>query len=406
MISGHIVRILTTSVFTIFLARTLGRSGFGLFMGIVALASVVAPLSGLGLNGVIMSHLSKDPSQHRSMLGHSIFLIIVLGIPISGFVTISGLLLFNESNSSWWIIFAIVFSECVLFRIHLNVGVIFQALEQLEMTSMSNAIYGSSKLAAVLIGMFLVDPLSIEAWANIYLATNLVVTLIDLFFFIHHFGLPKKSTLVPLSTIKLGFPFAIGSILQSLYTDSDKILLTNIHSSVVNGIYNAAYKIVIMFIMPIQSFVASQAPHFFRVGFPTARILGNRSMSYSIGIGIFAAIIVFISCPYLSWILGKEYTESAQVLRYLTVLPILQSVHMVLGEVLAASGLQRMRVFGQFIATVVNVILNLLFIPIYSWKAAVWSTLICETLLLILFYCFTNRGYRRLSIGKSFTTPH
>lgn len=364
-------------------------------MGILAMASITSPLSGLGFNGVIMTHLSRNPSLHQALLRHSIFIIIIFGMSISCIITILGLFLFSQSINSWWIIFAIVFSECILFRIHLSVGVIFQALEQLEMTSISNAIYGSSKLAAIIIGMFLFNPLSIEVWVGIYLTTNLVVVLIDLFFFITHFGFPQKSTISTRETIKLGFPFAIGSILQNLYTDSDKVLLTNFQSSTVNGIYNAAYKIITMVITPIQSFVASQASHFFRVGFPKARILGYRSLPYSMGIGLLASIMVFTSSPFISWILGKEYSESAQVLRYLCVLPIIQSIHFVLGEVLAASGLQRMRVISQFTVTVVNVILNVLFIPVHSWKAAAISTLICETLLVILFYYLINRSHHQ-----------
>jgi O-antigen/teichoic acid export membrane protein len=82
-------------------------------------------------------------------------------------------------------------------------------------------------------------------------------------------------------------------------------------------------------------------------------------------------------------LLGEEYGPSIAAIRWLAIVPFLQSLHYFAANTLTGAGYQGLRSAVQIGVAVVNVLLNLLWIPVYSWKGAAWATLTCEALLTI-----------------------
>ena len=104
---------------------------------------------------------------------------------------------------------------------------------------------------------------------------------------------------------------------------------------------------------------------------------------------IFGAITFFglwLCAPVLPHILGHQYEAAIPALRWLALIPFLRCIHVFLGDALSGAGFQRTRTGIQVFIALVNVGLNLLILPRYSWRGAAWTSLGCDAMLMALFW--------------------
>ena len=102
-----------------------------------------------------------------------------------------------------------------------------------------------------------------------------------------------------------------------------------------------------------------------------------------------------IFAPMVPQILGDEYLGVIEVLRWLAPVPLLISLQFMAGDTLTGAGFQRIRSFAQVGAAAVNIFLNIYLIPLYSWKGAIWATLVSETLKMMALWIAVGFFYRK-----------
>ena len=66
MMAGNGLRLLIQVAYFVVIARSLGTSGYGAFVGASALVAFVAPFSGLGFGNLLVQHASRDRTTSRS----------------------------------------------------------------------------------------------------------------------------------------------------------------------------------------------------------------------------------------------------------------------------------------------------------------------------------------------------
>ena len=88
---------------------------------------------------------------------------------------------------------------------------------------------------------------------------------------------------------------------------------------------------------------------------------------------LFAGVV-----PY---VLGSEYARTTEVLRWLSPLPVLKSIHYFLSDTLTGAGHQGLRSAIQTGVAIFNVLINFWLIPSYSWRGAAWSSIASDALL-------------------------
>jgi len=110
----------------------------------------------------------------------------------------------------------------------------------------------------------------------------------------------------------------------------------------------------------------------------------------------FLLVVVFAACalmtpiagPVIEMFYGKEYLSSAGLLIVLiwSEVPIFFAV--ALGSAMVAKGLQRYMPIGAAVGAVMNIVLNLVWIPKYGAMGASWATVISYSVAGILFLLF------------------
>ena len=101
------------------------------------------------------------------------------------------------------------------------------------------------------------------------------------------------------------------------------------------------------------------------------------------GYGIISAIALIGVAPFVSIVLGIDYADSANVLRWLAPIHLIAALQFIAADTLTGAGLQKLRSGLQVTSAALNFGLNLYLIPQFSWYGAIWATLVSESFKLI-----------------------
>ncbi len=85
-----------------------------------------------------------------------------------------------------------------------------------------------------------------------------------------------------------------------------------------------------------------------------------------------------LAAPILPRLFGPSGGESVSALRWLCLLPVLRSLHYAWGSAITASASQWNRTATQFGAAALNLCLNALLIPRWSWQGAAAASLLTD----------------------------
>jgi O-antigen/teichoic acid export membrane protein len=198
---------------------------------------------------------------------------------------------------------------------------------------------------------------------------------------VSNLGKPKFTLSTSGSDLREGFFFSLGISSKSIYTDIDKTMLLRLTTADVTGIYTGAYRVVNMAFTPVQALLSASYARFFQAGEAGVKgslAVAKRLLPLALGYGLIIGIAMFLAAPLLPLILGSDFAASVDALRWLALLPFIQASHYLLADTLTGAGLQGWRSAVQVAIAVLNVILNLWLIPLYSWQGAALATLISE----------------------------
>ncbi len=388
MVIGDIIQFSINFVYLILLARALGANGFGVFAGTVALISIFAPFSDLGKGNLLLMHISRNNHLFSIYWGNALLAIICCGtFFILIFLGVAEHLLVKIE--SWHFILFLAFAELYFNRLLELSKQVFQAFELLSIASILNICFAIFRFIAVLYFVNINSPKSLEVWSKLYLVVCFFTSLIGFLIITKKFGLPNFKVKNIFNEFRLGIYFSLGTFFKSVYANVDKIMLTRLSTLEFTGIYSIAHRIVLIMFLPIRALLDSSIARFFRAGeegLEKTWEFALRFMPMLLGYGMLVGLGLYFLAPIILLLFGEEYTASIGAVRWLCLIPLLQSMHYLIANTLTGAGMQGIRSGIQAMIAILNVTLNLLLIPLYSWKGAIWATLISETLLGILLF--------------------
>lgn len=199
--------------------------------------------------------------------------------------------------------------------------------------------------------------------------------------------------------VKNGWAFAMSGLFISMYYYIDSVIIQWYRGYEAVWVYNAAYRILVIAIIPLGIFINS--------AFPTLRSLyTERKEKFFADIKkyfIFIALLTVIAIPiwiFLSqWLLtflyGSSYADWIIILQVLLLSLAILYLNAIFAISLQATWNERRYTYSTFIALWCNVVLNIIFIPRYWGIAAAWATVATELLVSCLMsWYFYFRIYR------------
>jgi O-antigen/teichoic acid export membrane protein len=153
-----------------------------------------------------------------------------------------------------------------------------------------------------------------------------------------------------------------------------------------------------MGLLPVEALIRASDADFFQRGARGAHHvvqLFRRLLLPAAGLAIASGIGLLVVAPLVPLLVGSEYDEAVNVVRWLAVLPLIRAFQLFPSNAIIASG-RAMTVAGMlFAAAAVNICVNLVLIPEHSWRGALVATYVAEVLYAIALWVVATRFGRR-----------
>lgn len=385
MVLGQAARLVVQTIYFFLMARGLGPQQYGAFVAVAAAVAIVYPFVGNGSGNLMVKNVARDRRLLPECLGDALFMTLASGLLLSVLVVPGCLVVLPRAIPSS-VILLVVASDLVVYRFVDVACLAFQSVERLGWTANLNVLASLMRLAGIA-AVLLMDRPTVVAWCVAYLTTSAVCALVAIYCVLSRLARPAFSGLGRVrGELREGFWFSTSLSAQTIYNDVDKTMLARLATLDAAGIYAAAYRLIDVAFLPIRALLAAAYPSFFRHGedgiggsFRFARRLLPKPLMYS----TMVAVSAWFAAPLVPHILGADYTRTAEALRWLSLLPLLRTLHYFAADALTGAGHQALRTLVQVIVAGFNVLVNLWLIPAYSWRGAAWSSLASDGLLAV-----------------------
>lgn len=399
LMASQIITSVLAFFWTIFIARYLGVSDYGIFGFAVSLSGMFAILCDLGISTHIVRSIATNHDFAKDYLGNAIPLKVMLTF-IYIFVILALLLFWNSSKlviyiTLLFVIEAVIKNFCGLFN-----GT-FQAHEKGKYQAIANIILAILSFVLILIAILLNTGLNGITWA--YVLANMFTLVYTGYALVKYITIPKIQFNFGFwkKLIIWGIPFALTGIFYTIYYSIDIVMLTQLIGDFATGIYNATYKLINVLtlfyaiytavIFPVMSKLYKKESSLLKASF-------EKSTKYLLMVTIPICIAtLFYSNDIIQFVYGNQYNQAGVVLQILIWTVCFLFINGAAATALNASHKEYSVTKIYSVAAVFNVVLNLFLIPKYSYIGASVATVLSEILILILALYSLNKVNIRLS---------
>ena len=402
MLGAQGIRVLAQVVYFVLLARSLGPEGYGAFVGALGAVSLAVPFAAMGAGSFLIRGVTRGEQTPAYWWGRAVLTAARGGVVLALVTGLCAVLVLHD-RVPLWLLLGVTASDLLLLPLIEVSGQAFQALGRIDRTALVWVTWSILKVAAAVILAIAPGGGSLNLWAVLYPLSTLGVALIAVVAVTRRVGWPHRPRSFGRAELREGLMFSICGSARSVYDDIDKVMLARLGSLGVTGIYGAAYRMIDVAFLPIRSLVYASYPRFFAhggSGVGRAAGLARSLMPVVATYSVVAGIALFALAPVVPLVLGPSFAGAAEVLRWLALLPLLRAAHCFAADALTGSGHQGARTAAQVGVAALNVLLNLLLIPAYSWRGAAWASLASDgalalSLWLMLVVLERRARYRR-----------
>jgi O-antigen/teichoic acid export membrane protein len=385
---SSVLKLLIQTVYFAVLARDFGPEKYGSYVGVIAVVSFFMPFTNWGSDRILIRNVSRDQSAFSICCGTAILKNLIFG---SAFVAVvlMILVLLPIPSITLHIAFYLAISNLILMRLSDIFRDAFIAAGRPKQASIIIILLSASRLVALLAFVAFFDDRSLLAWSMLYCLATLFSAVFSAVLAIRSLGYPRFKLSTIMQDIPQGFSFAVGWSSEVISSDLDKSMLAMLSTVQSAGIYGAAYHILSVAFVPIQSLMVALFRNFFKVGAAGIQAslgLCKRILPISLTYALFAMGGILLFAPWVPKLLGENYTDSVYALMWLSPTILFRTAHLFAADILSGADYQRVRSSVQVLVACLNGILNLWLIPLYQWYGAVWATIASDFLLMVLLW--------------------
>ncbi len=380
------IKALSGIALAVLLARFFGPEEYGRLSFAFALSGLSSIVMNLGLAITFVRDGARDRNFLRDNLATALFLQGIASFVLF-FALIGALLVFPALRQETLLLVVALFYT--MFNIITNfLYSSFQATYSMHLEAI--AIGVQHGLLLILVFFFLFYQGTVEGIMFGYLGASvlggtLTFILIRKYLFSWMWRINWRAGRVLLAQ---SWPLMAGSALSTVYFSLDSIMLRFFQGSEAVGIYSAMYKIVFGFYLFATLYASSVFPVLSQL-FTHAREefmnLYRRSVQLMAGLGfLFGLTVTLFARPIIQIFFGEAYLAGTLTLQISIWSIMIFLVGVILYDALIVAGKQKALLWSVVISTVLNAILNIIFIPTWGIVGAAIATVIAQVVQLLL----------------------
>lgn len=366
------------------LGRTLGPSGYG---GYASLYAVISPLVTLAASGVTLA-LLEHAIRHDEPLDQTARSCMSLSLGLGAVLCGVGWLMssFVVESLTQVAIISILLTEFITIPlIYIAAGTVQSGANFAGAARIRLAMVGTRLV--VVISLFALDTLTVASLGLTHLVATAILAAFVLARVGHRFSFVFSPGRVHLRHLKTNLVYSSAISAFAVQNDGDKAVLAANGYARDTGLYAAAYRIVLLGMVPVSALTQVTHRRFL------IREDGVRGHHLRLAIrfggslavyGLILAVGLIIAAPLLPLVIGSDFEESIQMVRWLSPLVLLRALSMFALNGLMGLGRTKLRTLLISIIAAIGMLLYLALIPSYGWKGAVAGTLASEVILVVV----------------------
>lgn len=365
-------------VVTALVVRLLGQGGYGQWSTALIVLGLVGFFSNFGAETIAVREAARDPGHELEWIGAVIMLRLLTLAPV---MLLAGVAIVLLQQSQPMLLAGFILIAAIPFDSISGLQLIFQLrvnnFVPMVMLTLRSLLWGVGVAIAFLGGGGLV------VLAVAMALTNAVVSIVQAVVALRMMdGRPKPTRrhLGPL--LRTALPVGISGLLIMAYARVDQIIVFEVVGSKSAGLYGSVYNILDQAHFVPMSILTTLAP-VIAAAWPSdrARMLrAARQTGDLMAIASFGALAFAIvaSTSLVRLFFGEEFVAAAPALPVLGGAFVFICFGYLNGNLLVVLGLQNRLMLVSVLALIVNVVGNLIFVPVSGFMAAAWMTLATE----------------------------
>ena len=393
-------------VYSMYTARYLGPERYGTIAFALAFTSIFGVVTDLGINTLTIREVARNKNSATTFLGNLLLIKSILVIITVAFIVVAVNLTGHdriEIDVTYLISISIILSA---FNGAFNS--LFQAFERIEYVSIGSVLSNISMLLGA--GYAISQGFGVIGFACIYIFSSILGLAYTLFvanrLHLTHALQIDREMIWPM--MKEALPFGITALSGMIYTYADSIMLSSLKGNEVVGWYNAPYRLMLMMlfipnvinvvIFPVMSRYFTSSPSFLKLIY-TKYLKFMLILSLPLGMGT-----TLIADKIILFVFGVGFENSIVALKIIIWTIVLTFIGAAFARLLESVNQQRIITKISMVCMVVNVLLNILLIPKFSYIGSSFVTVVTEFLLVgsIIFFSYRLNYGIPLSVIKTY----
>ena len=376
LISEKIFSMALNFIVMLVVARYLAPSYFGKLSYMAALIGIVSPVCSLGLNAIITKDLVSRPGEASTILGSALCLRL-LGCIVVGAISIVLTFLFLDPSLKFFFI-------CLVVS---NIFTSFSLFDYWIQSYTANQYAAKARLFVLLFVSFLKIMLvlfdaSFHFFVYVYC---LEILLGGLAFFVVYLTSEHRLSLQwsypeSIQLLKRSWYLMLSGVAAVIYLKIDQVMLGYFYDDKQVGLYALASRLSEVWYFFPTAVVISFFPHLIKKRGENLNdyttLLQKLNDALFLSALILAVLVTFTSESLVPLIFGDQYAASATILIIHIWAGIFIFMRSLLSKWLIAENLLKFSLVTQVAGAVINIVLNVLWIPSYGGVGAAFATVV------------------------------
>ena len=366
-------------IIIIWLARYLGPQQFGIFNYVLAIVAISNAIASFGLEGIVIRELVHSPAERNEILGTA-FAIKLLGGGIA-FVAAIGVIHWLRPDDEAMVLLVGIAAAGSFFLALDVIDYWFRSIVQSKYTVIARVV------SAVILSLVKAGLIIFKAPLSAFIIATLVEVVLAAFMLVLVYMLNVGSILDwnatrsrASSLLKSSWPLFLSVMAVMIYMKIDQVMIGEMLGDKEVGTYSAAVRLVEMWYVLPAVIASSIFPALYRLKVDNPERYMQRMQQFldfmvivPVGVGI---LISLVAEQLVVLIYGSEYRDAVTVLQIYIWSSVFVFLMVATGSYLIAENKTLFMLFRYSLGMLINVVLNLLLIPVYGIEGSAISTLV------------------------------
>lgn len=389
LISGRIAQMVLSFFVGILTARYLGPSNYGIINYVAAYVAFFSSLCTLGINSVIIKDFVDNPDEQGQTIGTALILRAVSSI-VSEIMIVS-IVSVIDRNEPTTILVSILCSIALIFQIFDTVNYWFQFRYESKVTAIATliayAVTSTYRIILLILGK------SVQWFA---FATSVDYVCLAMVLIISY----KKRNGPKLSfswkkgkyLLSKSYHFILSGMMVAVYGQTDKLMLKQMLDATSVGYYSLASTVNTMWCFVLAAIIDSMYPtimQLYKTNKEQFECKNRQLYAIVIYISAFVAVCFMVFGKNIIYILyGEAYMDSVILLKIITWYTIFSYLGVARNAWIVCENKQKYLKYMYFSAAIINVVLNIMFIPRWGAVGAAVASLFTQIMTSMVVPCF------------------